>query len=652
MPNQISEHVESDAPSVARRGLSRRADFCLRGALTAAVLIAVPLLVVSTSQAATVSVTVDASGITPANITVEQGTTVTWTMASDSQHRITSINGPVSFDSGIVSSGGTWSFTFSTVGLVNYQDGEHGATAPWIGTITVITPVPTTSTTATTTTTTVAPPTTIGVQIFDNGFTPTMLNINVGDQVTWTNTGLARHSVFDVDFTWKSDTLFGGDAFAHTFTTPGSFAYYCGFHPEMRGTINVTGTAPPTTPPSTSAPPTTAAPTTTSPPPTTAAPTTTVPGTTSTGVQIVDFNFLPGDVTVNVGDQVTWTNTGSSAHTVVANGRSFASDLLTTGLTFSHTFPSPGTFAYFCDIHPQMTGTVTVIAAPGDPGPQATTPAATTTTTPTTTAPPVSVAGDIDIVDFSFTPSTITIKAGRTLTFANTGNAKHSATAKDGSFDTGLLARGQTARHKFNTPGTFPYFCVLHPGMTGTILVTDAARTTPPPAVVVTAAPTVPGEVQLRDFEFSPTKLTVQAGATVTFSDIGAASHSATATDGTWNTGIENPGDKVQLTFATPGTYSYYCLIHPAMTATLTVTAADGSAPAPAARVQAATPAPGVSDDGATASVNKTAASASPPREPGGHSWPTGTIVFVGFVLIASLFGARRAWQRPTTTTV
>lgn len=79
------------------------------------------------------------------------------------------------------------------------------------------------------------------------------------------------------------------------------------------------------------------------------------------------------------------------------------------------------------------------------------------------------------IADFSFSPKTITIKAGETVTWHNQGPAGHSATADDGSFDTGVLARGSQGSHLFRTPGTYTYHCRPHPFMHGTVRVLAAS---------------------------------------------------------------------------------------------------------------------------------------------------------------------------------
>jgi plastocyanin len=88
----------------------------------------------------------------------------------------------------------------------------------------------------------------------------------------------------------------------------------------------------------------------------------------STSVTIQDFFFSPGTVTVDVGDTVTWRNSGQAPHNATANDGSFKTPDLNNGQSGSHTFSSPGTFSYICTIHPYMQGTVRVLSASGSGG--------------------------------------------------------------------------------------------------------------------------------------------------------------------------------------------------------------------------------------------------------------------------------------------
>jgi len=78
-------------------------------------------------------------------------------------------------------------------------------------------------------------------------------------------------------------------------------------------------------------------------------------------VAIAGFAYSPASLTVSVGTTVTWTNGDRAPHTVTSSGSGpLASPTLHQGGTYSYTFTQPGTYAYYCAIHPFMHGTVTV----------------------------------------------------------------------------------------------------------------------------------------------------------------------------------------------------------------------------------------------------------------------------------------------------
>jgi plastocyanin len=77
-------------------------------------------------------------------------------------------------------------------------------------------------------------------------------------------------------------------------------------------------------------------------------------------VGIANFNFVAADLTVAAGTTVVWTNHDDVQHTVTASDNSFSSPPIESEGQFSHTFSTPGTYAYFCAIHPFMTAKVIV----------------------------------------------------------------------------------------------------------------------------------------------------------------------------------------------------------------------------------------------------------------------------------------------------
>jgi LPXTG-motif cell wall-anchored protein len=86
-----------------------------------------------------------------------------------------------------------------------------------------------------------------------------------------------------------------------------------------------------------------------------------------------------------------------------------------------------------------------------------------------------SASASVTMGDFFFQASSVTIAVGDTVTWTNSGQAPHNATADDGSFKTPTLNNGQSASHTFNQPGTFSYICTIHPNMHGTIRVLAAS---------------------------------------------------------------------------------------------------------------------------------------------------------------------------------
>jgi plastocyanin len=83
-------------------------------------------------------------------------------------------------------------------------------------------------------------------------------------------------------------------------------------------------------------------------------------GPTSADVKIDNFTFTPATLTVAVGTQVTWTNRDDIPHTVVTDDKTIKSKVLDTDEKFTFTFDKPGTYSYFCSLHPKMKGTIVV----------------------------------------------------------------------------------------------------------------------------------------------------------------------------------------------------------------------------------------------------------------------------------------------------
>ena len=77
--------------------------------------------------------------------------------------------------------------------------------------------------------------------------------------------------------------------------------------------------------------------------------------------------------------------------------------------------------------------------------------------------------------DLFFSPASVSIAVGDTVTWHNTGQAPHNATGNNGTFSTGTIDPGSSASHTFNSAGTFSYICTIHPNMTGTVRVLSSS---------------------------------------------------------------------------------------------------------------------------------------------------------------------------------
>ena len=89
-------------------------------------------------------------------------------------------------------------------------------------------------------------------------------------------------------------------------------------------------------------------------------------------------------------------------------------------------------------------------------------------------APRPANAQEVVIYDYKFAPLMLTVPVGTTVTWINHDTAPHTATHRsfsDEAFDSGNMQATQIFAHRFRKPGTYPYLCILHQGMRGTILV-------------------------------------------------------------------------------------------------------------------------------------------------------------------------------------
>jgi plastocyanin len=79
----------------------------------------------------------------------------------------------------------------------------------------------------------------------------------------------------------------------------------------------------------------------------------------------------------------------------------------------------------------------------------------------------------VEIVEFTYQPDPVVVAVGGKVTWQNEDSAPHTASADDGSFDTGILDKGKLKSETFKEAGTYPYFCEIHPTMHGTVEVVE-----------------------------------------------------------------------------------------------------------------------------------------------------------------------------------
>lgn len=419
----------------------------------------------------TASMTISGGGgpFNPTSLTINAGTQVTWTNTGNDRARVRDVNHNF-LDSGDIQPGQSYAYTFCLPGTYQIEDARGSARA----TIVVTGSAPTLTPPVGGTPGTPGPPqatnTPISGNLFvvniwnDDEFTPANITINGGTRVQWMNHDGDEHTVTSPG-NFNSGDIDTGQTWEYVFNVNGVYNYFCNYHAEMQGSITVINGQTPTP----------------------AATPTTVSGGTA-DINIQQFSFQPPNLTVGVGTTVRWTNRDAAPHTASASNGAFNSGTLNQGQSYSFTFANAGAYSYFCQVHPGMTGSITVVNGQVTPGPT-NTPAPTNTVGPTNTPAPPGQA-QVVIQNYAFNPTTLTIAAGTRVRWTNLDNDNHNVTSAGGLFSSGTLGPNQMFDFTFNTPGTYNYECTLHPGfMPATIIVTGGGGGTPQPSQTAPATP-------------------------------------------------------------------------------------------------------------------------------------------------------------------
>jgi plastocyanin len=177
--------------------------------------------------------------------------------------------------------------------------------------------------------------------------------------------------------------------------------------------------------------------------------------------------FVPSKVNLHTGNKVTWVDDDTVTHSITSatfNGVVWPRGSDQGPSNFSHTFDKSGTFNYFCQIHPYMTGVAFVDV-------QETERVLNSTTAGSSNFVNVKIemprnAAYINNYGPYFLPTYAVVPLNSRVTWTNEDYVAHTATATDGSFDTSPVLPGEsytlTIQHN---PGTIGYFCKIHPWM-------------------------------------------------------------------------------------------------------------------------------------------------------------------------------------------
>jgi plastocyanin len=195
------------------------------------------------------------STLDPATITIAPGERITWRNDDDERHRIRTTSGPTEFDSGNLEPGQSFRVTLSRPGRYEYYDHRNDELTRYYGTVIVKDgaiddPQARDGPGA-------DAPSRATIAIGDRVFRPRNVTIAARGSVTWRNDDDREHTATGTGGNIDTGVLSPGESARASFPNPGTFSFLCVIHPEMTGTVTVTGTsggAPPTATPTSSSP--------------------------------------------------------------------------------------------------------------------------------------------------------------------------------------------------------------------------------------------------------------------------------------------------------------------------------------------------------------------------------------------------------------
>ena len=188
--------------------------------------------------------------------------------------------------------------------------------------------------------------------------------------------------------------------------------------------------------------------------------------------------FVPSRVNLHVGNTIKWIDTDTVSHTITSatfNGLVWPQGSSQGPSTFSHTFDKSGTFSYFCQIHPYMTGVAFVDVQETERILNST--VGSSHFVNVRVEMPRNTAYTNNYGPY-FIPSYALVPLNARVTWINRDYVAHTATATDGSFNTGPILPDQSYTIPIDhNPGSVGYFCQIHPWMQAMMYVSPSQST-------------------------------------------------------------------------------------------------------------------------------------------------------------------------------
>jgi len=469
------------------------------------------------------------------------------------------------------------------------------------------------------------------IDIRNGSYQPSLITIPAGTTVTWSNHNGTVETVAANDGSFDSYDLADGYEFRYTFLLPGNFSYYSKNHLLMQGKVVVTPSNEAATAEAVPQPP--------------AGQLNASAPATSIELTAKNIAFNKKVITVPAGKKITvfFDNQDVSIphnfavyDTGAAQRIIFQGKIVTGPAKITYTFNAPerpGTYFFRCDVHPTiMKGQFVVVASGSSAGKTDLSGQINTSQQLMTPLTPSAMASmpnagveqgstslqnviiNLTAKNIAFNTRTITVPAGsNVIVHFDNQDAKtphnlaiyESDVAQKAIFQGKIITGPAKITYNFvapDQPGTYFFRCDVHPTiMKGQFVVEPSTR----PVVASSAGEAIPGApqggspdstgmgmqstgegqavlIEIRNYAFDPDSITVPAGTRVIWRNFDPVPHTATSTTGVFDSGVIGKGGEFSYIFKNPGTYGYYCAIHPYMKGNIIVTPSNKPQPAAA----------------------------------------------------------------------